>query len=130
MTLRLRLNDRPGGDGGVFWDHHDTIPHFIKGMIHLVIKGERFDDHVITNTGIFINDRALNFAIAANPERRAIGLVAIPVGTHHDRVFYFSAASDNTAQPDQTMFQNSVINSAAFRQEDILASRASYAGTG
>ena len=99
-------------------------------MIHFVIDGERFDDDVITNTGIFINDRTLNLAIAANSERRAIGLVAVPVGAHHDRVFYFRSAPDNTAQPDQTMFQNSVINSAAFRQEDIFASRASHAGTG
>lgn len=97
IEINLRLNDRPGGDSGVLWDHHDALPHFIESMIHFKIGRERLDDDVVADAGVFINDRTLDFAVAANSERRAIGLVAIPVSTHHDCVPYFCAAPNNAA---------------------------------
>ncbi len=101
LNLKSRLNDRPGRNSCVLWDHHDAFPYLIESMIHFTVWGERFYDNVVANAGVFLNDRALNFTISSNANRRPISLIAIPVSTHHDGVLYFRTASDHTAQPDQ-----------------------------
>ena len=90
-------------------------------MIDFVVHREGLDDHIIADAGVLINNRALYLAVTPDPERCAVRLAAVPVSAHNDRIPDFRAAPDDTAQPDQRMFEDCVLYRAAFRQEYVLA---------
>jgi hypothetical protein len=85
--VKLWRNHRAGGDGRVFGDDHNAIPYGIERVINVTIDWERFDDYIIADAGVFIDNGAADLAVFTDTNRGAVPQRAIVIRAHQNRVF-------------------------------------------
>src|SRR5262249_641286 len=96
------LNPEAGWDDGVFRDHYDAVPDEVIISIQVGWFTFRRDYHAVANARVFVDDRAIDYTIAANADgwQRRTGLLELKIiRAHHDAVPDGRAALNHAAYP-------------------------------
>src|SRR4029077_20468329 len=103
------LNPKAGWNHGVFWHHDDPVADevVIGVQVELLAFGRNHD--LIADAGVFIDDRAVDHAIATNSDRRQVGRLLWRgafkmISTHDHAVANRRAAPDYAAHPNYATF--------------------------
>src|SRR3979411_80092 len=109
LVDRGSLNPKTGRNDCVFRNDHNPVADEIIIAIEIRRFSFRRDDDTVGDSRILIDDRAIDYAIASNPDGGllfiSVSILFEVISAHHNTVANSGATLDGAAHADHTTFQ-------------------------